>query len=197
MPIDPYSPCPGGTGKKVKFCCSDLVQELDKLQHMMEAEQAIGCLDYLRKLEEKYPDRACLQSMRVSLESAVGDPAAAEKALAAFLKSQPGNSVALAEKARHVATQGDLLAAIEWLQKALQACQQEMPGQVYDVIGELALLLLSAGYVIPARAHLQLQVGMAQGRDQRAVSTLLQLEGSPAVALLLKDTPPLAAAPKG
>ncbi|MFM8705283.1 MAG: hypothetical protein ACKOHG_15725, partial [Planctomycetia bacterium] len=25
MPLDPYSPCPGGTGKKIKFCCSELV----------------------------------------------------------------------------------------------------------------------------------------------------------------------------
>ena len=30
MPIDPYSPCPGGTGKKVKFCCTDLLQELSE-----------------------------------------------------------------------------------------------------------------------------------------------------------------------
>ena len=25
MAIDTYAPCPGGTGKKIKFCCSDLV----------------------------------------------------------------------------------------------------------------------------------------------------------------------------
>ena len=29
MPIDPYSPCPGGTGKKIKFCCSELVGDLE------------------------------------------------------------------------------------------------------------------------------------------------------------------------
>ena len=23
MPIDAYSVCPGGTGKKIKFCCPD------------------------------------------------------------------------------------------------------------------------------------------------------------------------------
>ena len=53
MPIDPYTVCPGGTGKKVKFCCPDLVQELDKVQRMLEGELPTACLDYLRKMDEK------------------------------------------------------------------------------------------------------------------------------------------------
>ena len=85
VPIDPYSPCPGGTGKKVKFCCADLVQELDKVQRMLEGEQPLACLDHVRKLDEQYPGRACLQSIRLSLENAVGDHAAAEATLNKFL----------------------------------------------------------------------------------------------------------------
>ena len=135
MPIDPYSPCPGGIAKKVKFCCPDLVQELDKLQRMLEGDQPTACLDFVRKLDEKYPGRACLQSMRVSLETAVGDPALADSTLASFLKQHPDNSVALAEKALQVATQGDPLAGIDWLQKSIEACGQEMPARVYDAIG--------------------------------------------------------------
>ncbi len=191
MPIDPYSPCPGGTGKKVKFCCSDLVQELDKVQRMLEGEQPTGCLDYVRKLDEKYPGRACLQSMRVSLENLVGDHAAAEATLANFLKQHPDNAVALAEKAVAVASGGDAQAGIVWLQQAIETCGQEMPARVYDAIGSLALVLLSAGHVVPARAHLQLQLGIAQGRDERALSALLQVEGAPTIPIPLKDMPPL------
>ncbi|HZZ30200.1 MAG TPA: tetratricopeptide repeat protein [Pirellulales bacterium] len=195
MPIDPYSPCPGGTGKKLKFCCSDLVQELDKLQRMLEGEQASACLDAVRKLDEKYPGRACLQSMRVQLETALGDAAAAESTLAAFLKQHPENPIARSEKALHTAAQGDPLGAIIWLQQAIEACGTEMPSQVYDAIGALALVLLQGGHVVPARAHLQLQLGLSQGRDERAVSTLLQLEGSPTIPVLLKNTLPFEPAP--
>ncbi len=67
---------------------------------------------------------------------------------------------------------------------------------MYDAIGGLALVLLSAGHMVPARAHLQLQLGLSQGRDERAVSTLLQLEGSAAVPVLYKNTPPFEPAPK-
>ncbi len=152
---------------------------------MLEGEQPLACLDYVRKLDEKYPGRACLQSMRVSLETALSD-SAADSTLAAFLKQHPGNPIALAEKALQVATQGDPLAGIDWLQQAIEACGMEMPARVYDAIGGLALILLSAGHMVRARAHLQLQLGLSQGRDERAVSTLLQLEGSAAVPVLYK-----------
>src|ERR1043165_6975686 len=120
MPIDPYSPCPGGTGKKVKFCCSDLVGELDKVQRMLEGEQPRACLDYIRKLDEKYPGRACLQSIRVSLENAVGDHAEAEQTIATFLGKYPDNPVALAEKALLVGGQEGPIKAIDWMQRAIE-----------------------------------------------------------------------------
>src|SRR5262249_24859077 len=156
---------------------SDLVPELDKLQRMLQGEQPVAALDYVRTLDAKYPGRACLQSMRVSLETAIGDPAAADSTLAAFLAQHPTNPVALAEKALQAATQADPLSGVNWLQQAIEACGTEMPARVYDAIGALALGLLSAGHVAPARAHLQLQLGLSQGRDERAVTTLLQLEG--------------------
>jgi tetratricopeptide (TPR) repeat protein len=196
MPIEPYSVCPGGTGKKVKFCCPDLVQELDKVQRMLEGDQPAACLDYLRKLDEKYPGRACLQSMRVPLEDTVGDREAAEATLAAFLKDHPDSAVALAEKALQLAGSGEPLGGIAWLQRAIVACSQEMPSQVYGAIGQLALALLSAGEFVPAYAHLQLQVGFSQGRDERAVAALLQVESSPQVPVLLKDIRALDDAPE-
>src|SRR5262249_50871293 len=109
----------------------------------------------------------------------------------------PDNSVALAEKALYQATQGDPLGGVDWLQRAIEACGQEMPARVYDAIGALGLVLLSAGHVVPARAHLQLQLGIGQGKDQRAVSTLLQVEASPSIHVLLKYTAPFEAAPAG
>ncbi len=151
MPIDPYSPCPGGTGKKVKFCCADLVQELDKVQRMLEGEQPLAGLDHVRKLDEQYPGRACLQSIRLSLENAVGDHAAAETTLSKFLSAHPGNPVALAEKALFVASHEDPIKGIGWLQQAIEACGTEMPVRVYDAIGTLAIMLLSARHIAPAR----------------------------------------------
>jgi hypothetical protein len=196
MPIDPYSPCPGGTGKKVKFCCADLTQELDKVTKLLEGEQPTACLDYVRKLDEKHPGRACLQSIRTNLENAVGDEAAATKSAESFLTSHPSNPVALALKAVQAA-HNDPVAGISWLQKAFEASGQEMPVQVYDAAGALAMALLTAGHYLPARAHLQFQVGVTQAKDERALNALLQFESAPTVPILIKDSPPLAGAPDG
>ena len=58
MSIDRYSLCPGGTGKKIKFCCSDLVTELDKVQRMIQGRQYVSCLELISQVETKKPDRA-------------------------------------------------------------------------------------------------------------------------------------------
>jgi hypothetical protein len=196
MSIDPYSPCPGGTGKKVKFCCSDLGQELEKVTKLLEGEQPSACLDYVRKLDEKFPGRACLQSIRCNLENAVGDEVGAAKAVDSFLASHSSNPVALALKALQVA-QEDVLAGIPWLQRAFEASSQEMPVQVYDATGALAAALLAEGHYLPARAHLQFQVGITQARDERALTSLLQFEAAPSIPILFKDSQALAAAPDG
>ena len=55
MSIDRYTPCPGGTGKKIKFCCHDLLNELDGLHRMLEGEQRLACLEHVEKLRGLYP----------------------------------------------------------------------------------------------------------------------------------------------
>ena len=60
MPIDAYSPCPCGTGKKIKFCCKDLLTDLQKIERMLEGEQYMACLAHIERLEHSHPDRACL-----------------------------------------------------------------------------------------------------------------------------------------
>src|SRR4051794_37654844 len=99
MPIDPYTLCPGGTGKKIKFCCPDLVGELDKIHRMIEGEQRAACLEHIEKLEARYPNRACLMSIKAILQAELGKEAEAAQTVAAFSAEYPDNPVALAERA--------------------------------------------------------------------------------------------------
>ena len=121
MPIDPYASCPGGTGKKIKFCCPDLLSELDKVQRMLEGEQRAGCLEYIEALEGKFPKRACLLSIKAMLEAQLGQESKAEATLASFMEKYPENPVALAEAATMKAGQEGGVAAIGPLQDALES----------------------------------------------------------------------------
>ena len=61
MAIDPYSPCPAGTGKKLKFCCADLISEIENIHKMLEGEQRWLVWNTLKTAcRTKYPGRACL-----------------------------------------------------------------------------------------------------------------------------------------
>jgi hypothetical protein len=70
MAIDTYALCPGGTGKKIKFCCADLVGDLEQLDTLVEGDQISAALDQVKRLEEKHPRRACLMATRTKLELA-------------------------------------------------------------------------------------------------------------------------------
>ena len=57
MPLDPYSLCPGGTGKKIKFCCHELLGDLEQLDRLVEGEQIEAALEQVTRLSEKHPEK--------------------------------------------------------------------------------------------------------------------------------------------
>lgn len=191
MPIDPYSPCPGGTGKKIKFCCSELVSELEKIQRMLEGEQRAACLEHIESLEAKYPERACLMSIKAMLQAQLGQEEKAQATLATFRQKYPDNPVAQAEQATLKASAEGGTAAIGPLQDALEKCSEQIPTQVYDAIGLVAQVLIADGQLIAGRAHLVLQLGIGGAQDQRPVQLLMRLNGSASVPLLAKQDLPL------
>src|SRR4051812_19386375 len=126
MPIDPYTPCPGGTGKKLKFCCPDLHSELDKVQRMLEGEQRAACLEYIEGIEGKFPERACLLSIKAMLQVQLGQEDKAQETLAKFKQKYPDNPVALAEEAALKAGTEGGAAVVDSLQNALEKCGDEI-----------------------------------------------------------------------
>ena len=197
MPIDPYTPCPGGTGKKVKFCCPDLLGELDDIQRKLEGDQRLACLEQIDRLDSKHPDRACLLSMKAMLEAQLADEGKAEATLARFKEKYPGNPVALAEEATLKAAKQGGKEAIEPLQQAIAASSGAMMPQVYDAIAVVAERLLAEGQYIAARGHLMLLLDLSGHKDERATSLVVNLDGSPQLPLLLKESQPLLPAPDG
>jgi tetratricopeptide (TPR) repeat protein len=189
MPLDHYSACPGGTGKKIKFCCSDLVGELDKIDRMIEGEQFVACRDHVAKLDEKTPGRPCLLSWKLLLEQMAGDRDQATRTLTAFVAQHPNNPIALAETALARVQEGDVRVGIGFLQSAIEASGEQLHERVYAAIGAMGEILVISQQFLPARAHLMLQLAMSGGKDERPLEVLMRLESTPTVSVLLKDPP--------
>lgn len=198
MPIDKYQPCPCGSGKKIKFCCSsDIVGELEKIQRMLDGDQRRACLEHVVHLLEKYPGRPSLLSIKARLETDLGDTAHAEETVKTLLETAPQSPVALAEQARLLAQEGKSVEAVEALQGALDAAESNFPMQVYTALGEVAAALLGDGHLVAARAHLLLHASLSGERQTRSAAVLMEMNRSPNVPLLLRQDTRFAACEEG
>jgi len=186
MAIDPYANCPGGTGKKIKFCCPDLVQELDQLHHMIESEQRQASLDRIRMLDLKFPGRACLLTAKAQLERALGLNEAAEQTVTQLRGKQPDNPVVLAEAALIEADKHGAVAGVALLQQAIAACGQEFPLAVFETIASIGPMLLNEGHFYAFRGHLLLELQL-QPQDEQVWRTLAQVLASPQISPLMKQ----------
>jgi len=197
MAIDAYSPCPGGTGKKIKFCCGEFLPELQKIDRMAEGEQFLACLKHIDHLLEQEPgrDRPCLLATKCVLLRAMDRHEEADATVAAFLAKHPNNQIALAESAI-CSTDQDARATMDLIQRALGATEGGLAGRTYEALGITAGILLHQGSPVPARALLQLQCELVE-RDERPPQLLAALSQAADVPMLLRDDLPLLPCPEG
>ena len=196
MAIDAYSLCPGGTGKKIKFCCGDFLAELQKIDRMIEGEQYLACLQHIDHLMAQGPsqDRACLLATKCMLLRVTDQREAARNTAATFLVRHPNNQVALAEMAI-LAAEANVQVALEMLMRAMRAANGDLAGRTYQAMGLVAGSLLHAGFPLPARALLQLQCDITE-EDDRPAELLAALSQAVDVPVLLRDDAPLVPCPK-
>jgi tetratricopeptide (TPR) repeat protein len=187
MAIDPYSPCPCGSGKKLKFCCVDLAADIEKITKLVAGEQPHAALKHVESLLAKQPDRASLLDIRAMIELSLSDLDAAEKTLQHFLAVAPQSPTAHAQLALLAASRGEAAVAVARLQDALELTDNDMPQRVFEAIGAVGHALLLDGDMIAARAHLLLYAGVAPEGDNRALELLLRLNLQGGLPLLLRD----------
>jgi len=194
MPIDAYSYCPGGTGKKIKFCCPDFVSELQKIGRMLEGDQQLACLTHIEQLLEKTPDRACLLAIKAALLRSTDRFEEAVANAAYFLEKHPENTTALAESAMITAAEEGGLTALGPLYRAVEIADGEISDRLYEAMQVVSDILLHEGEWLAGRALLRLQMAVAQD-DERPTAKLFALNQSPEVPVLFKDAPTLADCP--
>ncbi len=197
MAIDAYSFCPGGTGKKIKFCCGDFLPELQKIDRMVEGEQFLACLNHIDHLLAQEPgrDRPCLLATKCVLLRITERHEEADAVVATFLAKHPDNQVALAESAI-CTTDHDARTSVGLIQRALRAAGEALANRTYQAIGMTAGILLQQGFPLPARALLQLQCDLVE-HDDRPSELLSGLSQAADIPLLLRDDRPLPLCPEG
>jgi len=186
MPAGAYSPCPGGTGDSIKFCCTDLLGELQKIERMLDGEQYLACLQQIDHLLKANPDKACLLATKTLLLRILQRADEARDTVAAFLEKHPDNPIALVESAMLAASGRESRRAMDLIVRAVAASGSEMHARVYQGIGLVSRLLAAQGELLAARALAILQLDI-QEDDRQPMQLLVEVNSSPRVPMLVKD----------
>jgi hypothetical protein len=100
MPLDQYSPCPCGSGKKLKFCkCVEQPQDYEKLIRLIEGGQELAAMDRINQMLAKAPNAAWLLALKGELALGMEEVETFKETANRFLKLKPDNPLALIMKA--------------------------------------------------------------------------------------------------
>lgn len=179
--------CPCGSGKKLKFCCSDLVGEIEKIHRMIEGEQPRAALRHVEQTLATHPGRASLLDLKATLEMSLGEMEAARSTVAQFVAANRDSATAHACEAILLAEDDEPRDAVESLQRALALVERDMPLRVFEALGAVGGALLEAGHILAAQAHLWLHAALAPKDDMRSREVLAALNHYSGLPLLLRD----------
>lgn len=190
MNLDQYSLCPSGNGKKIKFCkCTDSIGELDKIVTMLGGGQVVPALDRLNRMLQQHPDAACALAIKGQVLTELREYDLLAENAERFVRLQPTNPQALAQRALAQLHQGKVDEAAESLVEAIQECEGRVSEQLLEVALTTAALLANSGHILTARALVTFAwaaEGVPEELAQQVEQLLNELNTSNGINHLLK-----------
>ena len=178
MATDLYAKCPCGSGKKIKFCCRDIISDIERIERMLRGEQRTAALEKIDKLLAKHPDRAALLSLKAQLFFELKQPDDARPVVQRLLEVEEDNPTGLAMKATLTALEGDTGQALKLLHRAMRMSSGVLSQVVYNSYLSICVHLIQLEELIAAYAHLMTLVSITKGADRSCVSMLMNVTGS-------------------
>ena len=172
MSHDPYSPCPCGSGQKLKFCCQDILPEMIRIEKLIE-NQPSAAEKILDDLLSKYDDKVFLVTHKAALMMSRQEVHAARDVLAGFLKRHPDEPLALLALADICLTSDGFANGKRIIHRAFQLVGKHFPSGVARLANRIAALMEAQKEVLSVREHLALSVRMSD--EQARGQILMQL----------------------
>jgi len=173
MPLDAYDPCPCGSGKKLKFCCHELLDGMRKVLRFQENQQTRMALQSLEALENDHPGNSWIITTRAVILLREGRGGESTQGLEQLLKEQPDHLFAIALYATAMFAGYGFEAARPAIQRAFQRCPRIYPDLVASLATGIAGAMFASRKQLAAREHLVL--AMRLGAEQKKQTTFLQL----------------------
>jgi tetratricopeptide (TPR) repeat protein len=191
MAVNPYAPCPCGSGKKFKFCCQDVQADLMRVVSLSRNQPEIA-LNQMQQLAAKHPDReSVLRELVVMLlrHNRLQD---ALKACTDFLKAHPDNPQILLIYADICVQCSGFDASRRIVHRAFQVCTRQFPLEVSNIAARIGVEMFRRGMIPAAREHALLAVRLAgTEKSEVALSLFRRIEDDSNIPFLLSSSWPL------
>lgn len=186
MNHDPYSTCPCGSGKKLKFCCADILPELVKI-HRLEENQPEAAEKLLLELLQKFPGREVLVGEMCGFLRQQGRGPEAREFVAEFLKQHPDHPRGLVWMARLCLSYDGYEASRRLIHRTFQISSRHYPAEIAEIANAIGLYLVSIREFMGGREHIGLSVRLAgTERGRQFLTNLAMLEADSSIPYLLR-----------
>jgi tetratricopeptide (TPR) repeat protein len=185
--MDPYAPCPCGSGKKVKFCCQAIIGEMEKIERLQDNNQPRMALQLLEKLEKTHPANPWIVTHKALALIDDHRSAEAEAALKQFLRHQPEHpfaNVLYGIAAYNASGYPDARKAVH---RAFRRGVTTHPEIVASLAANVAGHLLNDGRYMAARQHMAFALRLSdQEQRKRAFLAMVEMDGDVSIPYPLR-----------
>jgi tetratricopeptide (TPR) repeat protein len=189
MPLSPYDPCPCGSGKKLKFCCQSIADEMDRALRLMDGHQPRVALHELENLARKNPQNPWVGTTRALILLELNEATTARDILRALLEHQPDHEFAIVLFAAATFQADGLDVAKKAIHRAFLRGAKKFPSMVSGLAATMAVILGQRHRLIAAREHLALALRLApEDRRQELFVQLIECDGNESVPYPLRGT---------
>lgn len=177
MAPDPYDPCPCGSGKKLKFCCSHLVDEMEQVSRLQQSGQIEACSKKLSELYDKHPENLWVVTSRASVLIGQNEAPQAKEELRELLQKNPDHSQGLMLYAMAAFNTDGFEKSKSAIHRCFQKCISVVPDMVGYLAVSIALEMASRQKIMAARQYLVFALkSVSEDRRQEVFVKLHELD---------------------
>ncbi len=195
--VEPYAPCPCGSGEKFKWCCQKVEAYAERAQKLLDNSQieaALGVLDEGLRKEADNPWLALRKAMILARRDQLAPAVELVRRVVAKRPQHLGAHAFLVQLV--VRTEGPQVAAGQ-LQHALTTLPEDQRPGLALAAELLGAMMVEAGHVAAGIAHLELAEALSQDDpDSQAASSLRMIEANAQVSPWLRNPYELSPVPE-
>lgn len=194
MAMDVYAPCPCGSGKKLKFCCQNIAEDMDRISRLIENNQSRQALQQLEALDRKSPGHAWVITTQAVVLLETGETLEARNRLRQFIDKHPEHEFAAVLYAAATFQHDGLDAARAAISRAFQKGAKKHPSMLSGIAAAMSAVFRGRGRILASREHLALSLRFAPEEQRQEIFVrMLEFDSDASVVYPLRSAHPLPA----